>query len=338
VAELPDPIIPSDVDLKDFPFTPMFRARLFGSSFHARVSDSGWRAGVTLWLKSWDQVPAGTLPDDEIDLCRLAELGKDIKLWRKLSKEALWGWFKCSDGRLHHKVVAEGIMNAWNDKQAQRDRTAKARAAKAEKRKSQPWNDDTTEIVTFSVTDNVTHSVTGSKRREEKGSKEDNPLDSDLRPTGPSRAEDDFERKIRDMVGKEPVKLAQDFHVINGLLENPDITEADVAEGVGIALRRSTNRIRAWSSFENWILNAAKDRLARIDRQPSATPKLPPTDSEPRIPLPGGNSWPEQAVISCLKKFRTDRRSWPDVLGFPPGHPSCVIPAGLIAEHVMTTQ
>lgn len=110
--ELPDPLVPADVDLRDFQYTPIFRARLFGSSFHARTTDAEWRAGVTLWLKSWDQVPAGTLPDDEIDLCRLAEFGRDIKGWRKVRAGALHGWRKCSDGRLHHEVVAEGVLEA----------------------------------------------------------------------------------------------------------------------------------------------------------------------------------------------------------------------------------
>lgn len=133
-ASLPAPLVPAEVDLRDFPFTPIFRARLFGSTFHARASDSEWRAGVTLWLKSWDQVPAGTLPDDDIDLCRLAELGRDLKTWRKLRAGALHGWFKCADGRLHHKVVAEGVMEAWERKIAQRFKTEQARIKKANQR------------------------------------------------------------------------------------------------------------------------------------------------------------------------------------------------------------
>lgn len=128
MADLPPPLIPAEVDLRDFSFTPIFRARLFGSSFHARVSDAGWRAGVTLWLKSWDQVPSGTLPEDEIDLCRLAELARDLKTWRKVSKEALHGWFKCSDGRLHHRVVAEGVLEAWERRSSAR-RKGKAGAS-----------------------------------------------------------------------------------------------------------------------------------------------------------------------------------------------------------------
>ena len=38
----------------------------------------GVAGGGTLWLKSWDQVPAGSLPDDDVDLCRLAELSGGI--------------------------------------------------------------------------------------------------------------------------------------------------------------------------------------------------------------------------------------------------------------------
>jgi hypothetical protein len=129
MAELPAPLTPSSGDLRNFPFTPIFRARLFGSSFHAHSSDSEWRAGVTLWLKSWDQVPAGSLPDDDIDLCRLAELGRDSKTWSEVKPGAMRGWIKCSDGRWYHPVVAEGVNEALERKKAQRLRTLKARIA-----------------------------------------------------------------------------------------------------------------------------------------------------------------------------------------------------------------
>ena len=124
---LPAALVPGEVDLRDFQFTPLYRSRLFGSSFHARSTDAEWRAGMTLWLKSW--VPAGTLPDDNIDLCRLAELGRDMKAWTRIRKGAMRGWIKCSDGRLHHPVVAQGVMEAW----ARRDvakRKGRAGAAK----------------------------------------------------------------------------------------------------------------------------------------------------------------------------------------------------------------
>lgn len=113
MTEKPEPMTPPDSDLKDFPFTPIYRSRLFGSEFHANANDSEWRAGVTLWLKSWDQVPAGSLPTDDIALCRLAEFGRDMKGWQKVKARALHGWTECSDGRMYHEVVAGGVNDAF---------------------------------------------------------------------------------------------------------------------------------------------------------------------------------------------------------------------------------
>lgn len=162
-----EPLVALGVDLRDFSFTPIFRSRLFGSSFHARVSDAGWRSGLTLWLKSWDQVPAGSLPDDDIDLCRLAEFGRDMKSWKKVREEAMHGWLLATDGRRYHPVVAEGVNEAWKRKCDQRNRTSSARAARLAKIVSQGKNDgatsSVTEDVTGSVTDRVTDRVTESK-------------------------------------------------------------------------------------------------------------------------------------------------------------------------------
>jgi hypothetical protein len=118
---------PADCDLRDFPFIPLDIQRLFSSEFHARSSDAEFRAGFTLWCKSFHQVPAGSLPDDDISLTRLSELGRDVKGWKKLREGALYGWIKCSDGRWYHPVVVEKALEAWNGKKAQRARTAKAR-------------------------------------------------------------------------------------------------------------------------------------------------------------------------------------------------------------------
>nr|WP_254601831.1 DUF1376 domain-containing protein [Cupriavidus taiwanensis] len=124
---MPEPLTLAGCDLRDFPFLPIDIARLFGSEFHALADDSEWRAGITLWLKSFHQVPAASLPDDDTALARLAELGRDVKTWRKLRERALHGWVKCSDGRLYHPVVAEKVHEAWKGKQSQRARTCKAR-------------------------------------------------------------------------------------------------------------------------------------------------------------------------------------------------------------------
>lgn len=114
------PLTPSDCDISDFPFMPVEIARLFGSEFHANASDAEWRAGVTLWLKSYHQVPAASLPKDDVSLARLAEFGRDIKGWSRVRQGALRNWIECSDGRLYHEVVAEKALEAWIEKLGQR--------------------------------------------------------------------------------------------------------------------------------------------------------------------------------------------------------------------------
>lgn len=123
------PLTPADCDLSSYKFMPVDIIRLFGSRFHAIANDSEWRAGVTLWLKSFHQVPAASLPDDDIELCRLAELGRDAKAWKKIREKALHGWIKCDDGRLYHPVVAEKAIEAWEGKRQK----ASNRSADAER-------------------------------------------------------------------------------------------------------------------------------------------------------------------------------------------------------------
>jgi hypothetical protein len=95
---------------------PLDVVRLFSSDFHTTATDAQWWAGVTLWGKSWHQVPAASLPDDDTALAHLAELGRDGKAWRKVKAKALHGWVKASDGRLYHRVVAEKALEAWIEK------------------------------------------------------------------------------------------------------------------------------------------------------------------------------------------------------------------------------
>lgn len=186
---LPAPITPVDCDLRDFPFMPLDITRLFNSEFHARASDAEWRAGLTLWLKSFHQVPAGSVPDDDVSLARLAELGRDVKAWKKVRATALHGWIKCSDGRFYHPVVAEKAAEAWTGKKSQRARTAKARLQALLSRLSK--TSDTMDFANIegsiqtllndlsqylpqteitAITESVTGSVTEAKRkRKEKG-------------------------------------------------------------------------------------------------------------------------------------------------------------------------
>ncbi|MGN6121699.1 MAG: hypothetical protein ACTHOJ_01955, partial [Sphingomonas oligoaromativorans] len=115
-----EPLTPLSCDLRDFPFMPIYAPRLFSSEFHALSDDAAWRAGVTLWLRSWHQVPAASLPADDIALARLADFGKDVKGWRRVKEAALRGWHVATDGRLYHRVVAESALESWLEKLLQR--------------------------------------------------------------------------------------------------------------------------------------------------------------------------------------------------------------------------
>lgn len=131
----PAPLVPAEVDLAGYEFMPLHGDRLFGSDFNARCTDAEWRAGVTLWWKAWKQVPAASLPDDDVALARLAELGRDVKGWRRLRANALSGFVACSDGRLYHPVLSRLAIEAW-------DRRIKDRERKARWRAGRPGNGD----------------------------------------------------------------------------------------------------------------------------------------------------------------------------------------------------
>jgi hypothetical protein len=203
---VPAPLTPAGCNLQDFPHTPILRSRLFGSSFHARTTDSEWRAGVTLWLKAWEQVPAGSLPDDDIELCRLAELARDMKTWKKLRAGAMRGWMVCSDGRLYHPVVAEVVNTALAAKEAQRAKTYKARLAALEKRLSEAKTDTEKEHLTEEIkklkqsqSQTLSQPPREGKGREGKEKGLDNPSGEGGKPPADEKAETEKARLWREI-------------------------------------------------------------------------------------------------------------------------------------------
>lgn len=119
------PLTPPDADLQDFPFMPLHVSRLRDSDLAAEESPEACWYAVLLWGAAWHQIPAGSLPDNDSVLARLAGLGRDVRTFRKHRKGAMRGWVLCADGRLYHPVVAETVNSAWAEKQAFRDRKAR---------------------------------------------------------------------------------------------------------------------------------------------------------------------------------------------------------------------
>ncbi len=129
-----EPLTPANADLQDFAFMPLHVARLRDSDLASEVSPEACWYAVLLWCASWHQLPAGSLPDNEIVLTKLCGLGRDVRTFRKHRDGAMRGFIKCSDGRLYHPVVAEQVHASWTAKLQQRWRSELARIKKANQR------------------------------------------------------------------------------------------------------------------------------------------------------------------------------------------------------------
>ena len=111
----PAPLTPADCDLRDFQFMPVDVHRLLTSETWILGTGEERAAAMTLWLASWHQVPAGSIPKDDRMLAHLSQSGPK---WKKLKSHTLRGWIEAADGRLYHPVVAEKALEAWVEKLA----------------------------------------------------------------------------------------------------------------------------------------------------------------------------------------------------------------------------
>ena len=134
MSELPEPLTPSDCDLRDFPFMPLEVRRLRDSDLAANEDPEACWAAVLLWCASWHQLPAASLPDDDRVLANLAGYGRVVAAWRKVRAGALRGFVKCADGRLYHPVAAEKANESWISKLRRRWTTECARVRKVNQR------------------------------------------------------------------------------------------------------------------------------------------------------------------------------------------------------------
>src|SRR5688572_7899165 len=115
-STLPAPLTPADVDLRNYDFMPFYGEFLRTSEFNSKVTDAEYRAGVNLWWSSWWQLPAASLPNDDTQLCKLADLGRDQRQWRKVKAQALSGFVLCSDNRWYHSFLSVAAKEAWAKK------------------------------------------------------------------------------------------------------------------------------------------------------------------------------------------------------------------------------
>ncbi|MFJ2456434.1 DUF1376 domain-containing protein [Pseudomonas protegens] len=109
---LPEPLTPSNCNLQDFAFMPVDVRRLLASETWILGNGDERAASMSLWLESWHQIPAASLPSDDRMLAHLAQCSK----WTRVKAHVLKGWVECGDGRLYHPVVAEKALESWIEK------------------------------------------------------------------------------------------------------------------------------------------------------------------------------------------------------------------------------
>ena len=315
-----EPLTPPDCDLRGMPYMPLDITRLFDSDFYVHSTGDEFKAAVTLWGKAFLQVPAGSLPDDDRVLAHLSNAGAK---WKKVRTMALRGFVKCLDGRLYHPTVCEKALDAWKARLSQRDRTEKARAARAAQRQEAKNDDDTTvtKPVTASVTENATDTVTESKGREGKG------------------------REVK----KEPPSPPEPSPAASALDANLRLVCADL--GLPAAPRDwpphwtgLRAKLEAWlaagADLRRHILPACADFMATPGRETKAAAYLGgivqrrQRDDRGPAPTAGPDPRAPETDAKAMARMRSWRAGeWHEAgWGPQPGKPGCLIPAHILEQ------
>lgn len=108
-----DPLVPPEVDLRDYDYIPLYGDRLFNSDTWTLCDADEKVAALRLWWRAWHEEPAGSLPDNDRLLADRAGYGVAVKAFLGVKENAMRGWIQCSDGRLYHPVVASIALDVW---------------------------------------------------------------------------------------------------------------------------------------------------------------------------------------------------------------------------------
>ena len=121
-TDLQTPLVPAEVDLRDLDGFMLNVERLLASELWAltRTMPDAFRGAAALWSRSWKQVPAASLPNDENVLAAFAEM--PLARFRRQRELVMRGFVLCSDGRFYHHVLAADALKAWEHKKAYQTR------------------------------------------------------------------------------------------------------------------------------------------------------------------------------------------------------------------------
>jgi len=313
------PVVPPDLDLRGFQYMPLDVVRLVDSDLVALSSGDEFKAAVILWCKSWHQVPASSLPDDDRLLAHLAGYGKDVKGWMKVKEVALRNFTKGPDGRLYHSVITEKAIEAGEAKKKQREKTANATEARLQKQRQRDVqrdesnkggrDDSRDEPREVDVTSDVTFTKgREGNRREER--KEENL--SSAAPTAPRDQFDEVDAALRRIPGieKHPVFAAPVIGPIWKLVEQGYSLERQIIPSIRKRLQRLNGKaISDWGYFAPGIIEDAKA-------------------AEPKTLI--SKAMTEAEWTDFLEAARRMKAWQPSLYGPFPGQPGCRVPPHLL--------
>lgn len=103
---------------------------------HQRINQSAtWKLAsadlrpwlLMLWFESWQQIPCGSLPDDDELIC--ATIGMPTAAFAVHKRILMRGWERHSDGRLYHRIVTGIVLKMLSTRRAWRTRQTDHREA-----------------------------------------------------------------------------------------------------------------------------------------------------------------------------------------------------------------
>lgn len=119
--------------LSRFDWVPFHIHRFRTSRFVATVDRAAGFCAMVLWTEAACQDPAGTLPEDDLELANLAGFGRDVASWRELKDGALYGWSPCLvrygsklERRLWHRTILEVVLWQRDHELARKAKSADA--------------------------------------------------------------------------------------------------------------------------------------------------------------------------------------------------------------------
>ena len=117
VAALPDPPYPADTKAKGLRWRVDYE-RLNQSTTWAKAPAELKPWLLMSWYVAWQQIPCGSFEGDQQVIA--AKIGMPWVMWQHHQEVMLRGWYRCSDGRFYHPVIAEDVLKMTKWRHAER--------------------------------------------------------------------------------------------------------------------------------------------------------------------------------------------------------------------------